>query len=678
MGFFKAVTSRATLVLPCVFLSAGIAMSQQLPTASSIAAEMGIAWNIGNTMEVPGDPTAWGNQVPTQALIDSAKAAGFSTIRIPCAWDSHADQTTLQINPDWIATVKRVVDYCIKDSLFVILNSHWDGGWLEENIKQSSQAEVNRKQGAYWRQIATAFKDYDRHLLFAGANEPAVQDPYGTPFGADRMAVLNSYHQTFIDSVRATGGNNASRTLIVQGPRSDIELTYQVMTTMPVDNIPDRLMAEVHFYPYQFTLMEQDESWGKVFYYWGQNNHSTTDTERNPTWGEEAYVDSLFNMMKTKFVDNGIPVILGEFGAMKRMTLTGEALERHILSRRTYYYYVVSAAKARGIIPVAWDTGYKGNKTMTIIDREGVIFDLGLLNAIRAGGGLPKLPGDTSLVPGGTGSKAMKILYSAKDSLWGQVQLDVVKPNFSTYDSIIVRAYVNGETDYDSAGVSKYGYVSLSLVTMSDSWKWREGAFGDVTMDSWVDYRIQISTNLADTSKPKTMVPANPAQIDFFALQAYTKGFRGTIYVDHIIFKTSSGVSDTLYSFDVIVPGSGKGNVQQVKSISVDAVESDQEWVTGTTTIWGPSSPVLTRASVVKNSVRTSVANGRIRATWFAPHSGTAQVTVRNLLGKTLFSISHKAVKGANSLEIPAKYSGMMILQIRQGETTFTGKMICN
>lgn len=222
------------------------------------------------------------------------------------------------------------------------LHSHWDRGWLEENITPAAQDEVNRKQGAYWHQIAMAFRDYDHHLLFAGANEPAVQDPHGTDFGADRMAVLNSYHQTFIDTVRAAGGNNASRTLIIQGPRGDIELTHEVMTTLPTDHIEDRLMAEVHFYPYQFTLMEEDESWGKVFYYWGQNNHSTTDTDRNPTWGEEDYVDSLFDMMKTQFVDNGIPVILGEFGAARRMTLPREKLERHLLSRRTYYEYVVA------------------------------------------------------------------------------------------------------------------------------------------------------------------------------------------------------------------------------------------------------------------------------------------------------------------------------------------------
>ncbi len=320
-------------------------------------------------------------------LIRCCKSSRDSKQYVPCAREFSRSTTEYVINPSWLSQVKTIVDYCIKDSLFVIINSHWDGGWLEESITAARQTEVNKRQAAYWKQIAATFRDYGRHLLFASANEPAVQDPYGTAFGEDRMAILNSYHQTFIDAVRATGGNNASRTLIVQGPRADIELTHKIMTTMPKDNIAERLMAEVHFYPYQFTLMENDESWGKVFYYWGKNNHSTTDTERNPTWGEESFVDSVFNLMKKQFVDKNIPVILGEFGAVKRTTLTGEVLKRHLASRCAFYNYVVSSALSKGIIPAAWDAGGKGNLTMTIFDRKtGAVYDQDLLNAIRSAG----------------------------------------------------------------------------------------------------------------------------------------------------------------------------------------------------------------------------------------------------------------------------------------------------
>lgn len=671
LGFLSKKISSLTLsaMLVLTFYSFG----QQLPTATSIAAEMGFAWNIGNSLEVPNDPTAWGNPLPTQQLIDSIKAAGFKTIRIPCAWNSHADTNTNTIKTAWLAQVKAIVDYCIKDSLFVVLNSHWDGGWLEENISTAKQTNVKKRQGAYWRQIATAFRDYDRHLLFASANEPAVQDPYGTAFGDDRMAVLNSYHQTFIDSVRATGGNNTSRTLIVQGPRSDIELTYKIMTAMPTDKIDGRLMAECHFYPYQFCLMEQDADWGKVFYYWGQNNHSTTDTDRNSTWCEEKFVDSMFTILKKQFVDKDIPVLLGEFGAMKRMTLTGDTLKRHIKSRRSFYEYVLSSAKSHGIIPAAWDAGGKGNLTMTIFDRKtGAIFDLGLLNAIRSGWGLSKLPGDTSLVQTPTGNNALKVLYSCKDSLYGQIELGVVKKDMTTYDSIIVRTFVNGETRYDSAGISKNGYVNLNLVTMSKQWTWRQVPLGDMTMNEWENYSIPIGT---DTTNKNALVPADPANIQFFALQVYSRGYHGSIYVDWIVFKSKSGISDTVYSFNMNAPEEGKGNIDAVKLIAVDNVSSDQEWKTATTTIWKPTS-VVARIAKVRNSMHITTRNGVVRASWLSKAAGTMLMSLRDLQGKTIQSRLIDVKAGLNQLEIPARHHVMMILQIDQGDKQFTGKLI--
>jgi aryl-phospho-beta-D-glucosidase BglC (GH1 family) len=134
------------------------------------------------------------------------------------AWFCHSDTVNSIIDSAWIARVKEVVDYCINDDFYVIINAHWDKGWLENRVNEANQAIVNQRQQAYWTQIANYFRDYDERLLFAGANEPNVHD-------AASMAVLMTYHQTFIDAVRATGGNNSSRTLIVQGPSTDIETT---------------------------------------------------------------------------------------------------------------------------------------------------------------------------------------------------------------------------------------------------------------------------------------------------------------------------------------------------------------------------------------------------------------------------------------------------------------------
>ena len=347
-------------------------------TAVELAAKMKLGWNIGNTLEASGSETAWGNPKVTKALIDLVKANGFNAIRIPCAWNQYSNSTTAEINAAWLARVKEVVKYCVDNDMYVIVNIHWDGGWLEENCTQAKKEANNAKQKAFWEQIATQLRDFDEHLLFASANEPHVDS-------TTEMAVLNSYHQTFIDAVRSTGGRNAFRTLIVQGPATDIEKTNKWMTSLPTDKVANRMMAEVHFYPYQFTLMTKDESWGKMFYYWGVGNHSATDTARNPTWGEEDFIDTVFLSMKTQFVNKGIPVILGEFGAIKR-DLTGDALALHLKSRADFLKYVVKKAKANGLIPFYWDAGNLGVNTMSLFDRSNnTVYDQQALTALQDG-----------------------------------------------------------------------------------------------------------------------------------------------------------------------------------------------------------------------------------------------------------------------------------------------------
>lgn len=343
----------------------------QLPTAPELAKRMHVGVNLGNTLEAICDENAWGAGKTSQKLIDSIKAAGFNTIRIPTAWFCHSDTITNTINRQWIARVKEVVDYCVKDDLYVILNMHWDKGWLENRINTKNQLEVNKRQRIYWTQIANYFKKYDEHLLFAGANEPSAKD-------AKQVEILLSYYQTFIDAVRATGGNNASRTLIVQGPETDVEKTLELMNSLPKDKIKDRLMVEVHYYtPFQFCLLKKDEEWGKMFYYWGKDFHSKTDVERNCTWGEEELVDSLFNGLKTKFIDKGIPVILGEFGAYRRKINDPENQDLNNKSVEYFNKYVVKRAISNGIIPYYWDT--PGN----LFNRNTVeILDKGVLKAL--------------------------------------------------------------------------------------------------------------------------------------------------------------------------------------------------------------------------------------------------------------------------------------------------------
>lgn len=347
-------------------------------TAVELAAKIKLGWNIGNTLEATGGETAWGNPKVSKALIDLVKANGFNAIRIPCSWNQNANPTTVAINAAWLARVKEVVQYCVDNDMYVIVNIHWDGGWLEENCTEVKKEANNAKQKAFWEQIATQLRGFDEHLLFASANEPHVAN-------ATEMAVLNSYHQTFIDAVRSTGGKNAYRTLVVQGPATDIEKTNNLMKTLPTDKIANRMMAEVHFYPYQFTLMTKNESWGNMFYYWGAGNHSTTDTAHNPTWGEEGFIDTAFLSMKTQFVDKGIPVVLGEFGAIKR-DLTGDALALHLKSRADFLKYVVKKAKTNGLIPFYWDAGNMGVNTMSLFNRtNNTVYDQQALTALLDG-----------------------------------------------------------------------------------------------------------------------------------------------------------------------------------------------------------------------------------------------------------------------------------------------------
>jgi aryl-phospho-beta-D-glucosidase BglC (GH1 family) len=332
--------------------------------AQQIASSIRIGFNIGNTMEAIGGETAWGNPLVSNALIQAVKRAGFNAIRLPVSWDQYADQKTGQISATWLARVKQVVQYCVDNDMYVLVNIHWDGGWLEKNITADKKDAVNAKQKAYWEQIATTLRDFDEHVMFASANEPDTKDETG-------MAVLMSYHQTFVDAVRATGGRNAYRVLVVQGPQTNIDLSVKLMPTLPADKVTGRLMAEIHFYdPFNFVLMSKDETWGNQAYYWGAPNHSTTDTKRNSTWGEEDYVDAQFASLKKTFIDKGIPVVLGEFAAQRRTNLTGDALALHLQSRNYYHTYVVKKAVANGVVPFFWDIGAPDDQSGSIFDRR--------------------------------------------------------------------------------------------------------------------------------------------------------------------------------------------------------------------------------------------------------------------------------------------------------------------
>lgn len=349
-------------------------MTGMSSNAVELAAKMKLGLNIGNTFEAPGGETGWGSPVITEDFIKFTKQTGFNAIRLPCAWDWHHvdNETTAHIDENWMSRVKEVVDYCVKNDMYVLLNIHWDGGWLENNCTPDKKDSVNAKQKAYWEQIATAMRDFDEHLMFASANEPNADD-------ATEMGVLLSYHQTFIDAVRSTGGRNTYRTLVIQGSSE-----YISVDAFPVDPTPNRMMYEEHNYtPFMFCGLGEDASWGKMCYYWGKDHQSIIEPERNFTqapendWGNEDAHVRYFKRLKEEFIDKGIPILMGEYGAFRRTT--PKDLATHNDAIDYWITFVTKEARKQGIIPFWWDTG-------GVLDRANLtVKDQRTLDAIIAG-----------------------------------------------------------------------------------------------------------------------------------------------------------------------------------------------------------------------------------------------------------------------------------------------------
>lgn len=371
-----------------------------LPTAQELASRMYPGWNLGNTFEggvasnlftnavgLDGE-TTWQDTRTTREIISYVNSLGFRSVRIPCAWvmGHVTDSVSLAVDPAWMARVREVVDWCIADSLYVILNDHWDGGWLENSFNRTDSATValnSTRLRNLWTQIATEFRDYDHHLLFAGLNEPNNNDSKVFKNNASVDALI-AYEQTFIDAVRATGGNNASRVLVVQGPSTDIDITWKRYDVERLhDPAPGALMVEVHYYtPWQFCGLEEDASWGRMWYYWGSGNHNAAAPERNAAKFEEKFLEGQFRKMHDKFVSKGYPVVIGEYGTQWRMS--GDSL--HNASVHAFHRAVNCVAISNGCVPFVWGTNYIGFPAMTVINRVTLsVFNPHAMEGIREG-----------------------------------------------------------------------------------------------------------------------------------------------------------------------------------------------------------------------------------------------------------------------------------------------------
>lgn len=324
-------------------------------SADELIKDMGAGWNLGNTMDghtgfTPNE-LQWQNDKTTKALIKSVHDLGFNTVRIPVTWGTKIDDNNnYQIDEAWISRVQDIVDYCISQDMYAIINIHHDGaeqtGWLR--IATDDQETLERKFAGVWKNIANRFKNYDEHLIFESMNE--VRGVNMTP--AEENAVIMKLNQIFTNTVRATGSNNSERWLMMPGKFNYIDSVCNEKNkfSLPEDTVPDRLIVSVHCYtPWNFCGSETNISESYLKY--DLKKMSFNDTELKPLYD--------------KYTSKGIPVVVGEYGCINK---------DNPVQREFYIEGMNRIFKKYKLVGVYWDQGWydrsqKPDYSFSIIDR---------------------------------------------------------------------------------------------------------------------------------------------------------------------------------------------------------------------------------------------------------------------------------------------------------------------
>ena len=311
----------SVMLLGCMSPLCGKAVSETLlpmkeMTTMELVRDMGVGINLGNTLESCGDwiaqwgdgttasyETAWGSPVITQSMIQGYADEGFGVVRVPVAW-SNMMTDGYTISPAYMERVQQVVDWVIDADMYCIINIHYDNGWVN-NFPDDVEGCMYRYTHM-WEQICKGFENYDEHLIFESQNEElgwsSLWNEWGEPKDKDgSYALVNKINQQFVDTVRSSGGNNPERHLLISGYNTDIPKTCDPLFKMPSDP-KNRCAVSVHYYtPAGFAILEEDADWAK----------------NRTTWGTDEDFKELnyyMDMMKTTFIDNNIPVIIGEYG----------------------------------------------------------------------------------------------------------------------------------------------------------------------------------------------------------------------------------------------------------------------------------------------------------------------------------------------------------------------------
>lgn len=345
----SAVTAAAIGMSMTTAFSAGVSVANAADkTAVQLVEDMGLGWNLGNALDCtntwtsPLTPnaieTAWGNPTTTESMIKEVKKSGFNTVRIPITWYQMMDSSN-NIRTDYLERVKEVVDYCINNGMYAVINTHHDEEW------EKNTSEINKFK-TLWSQVATYFADYDEHLVFEGMNEVGFST-------SDAM----TYNQAFVDTVRATGGNNADRLLICTADSNNTAKALSSSFSMPTDS-SDMLAVSVHYYePSTFCVADTTSSWG-----------------HRETWGTSSdytILENDFNKLKSKFIDSGVGVVIGEYGVCNadKYGINKTPYNKDQESIEKFLKAVASTAyDMTGICPVVWDDSNSG--TITLFNRS--------------------------------------------------------------------------------------------------------------------------------------------------------------------------------------------------------------------------------------------------------------------------------------------------------------------
>ena len=331
---------KKSLLFVCSLLVSMNMFAADFESATDAVKNMGLGWNLGNTLDAHDGTktwktteeheTCWGQPVTKPELLKMMKEAGFGAIRVPVTWYQEMDADG-KVNDAWMKRVKEVVDYVINNGMYCLLNVHHDtgpdGGSSKSWIKASGnnyKANKDKYEGL-WKQIAEAFKDYDQHLLFEAYNEMLDEkNTWNDPANkTDGYQAINDYAKSFVTVVRATGGNNSQRNLVVN--------------TYSASNSPSAMKA--------LDLPEE-------------SGHIAFQIHNYPNWKDEAttrqLIDNLISDVKTNLISKGAPVIIGEYATI---TTWPADLDYYEKDRQLALYamdYFIKKTKEAGIGTFYW------------------------------------------------------------------------------------------------------------------------------------------------------------------------------------------------------------------------------------------------------------------------------------------------------------------------------------